>query len=291
MKHIIREPLLHFLLLGAAMFAAFHWLSRLEAPEPGRVVVTHDKIQHLATMFTRLWQRPPTEGELDGLIQDYVQEEVYAREALALGLDRDDAIIRRRLRQKLEFVSEDVVAQAEPTDEELRTWLEAHPAAFRVEPRLTFSQVYLNPQRRGQHLARDAVQLLAQLRLSGGQADVATLGDAFLLGHSFEALPIGEVQKQLGEPFTAALSALEPGQWQGPIASGYGLHLVFVHERAEGRLPALEEVRDAVHRAWTNARRLEAQERFYQALLQRYSVTIEKPQLTDDEKNTVEVRR
>ena len=206
-----------------------------------------------------------------------MRDEVYCREAMALGLDKDDTVIRRRLRQKMEFVSDDIAAQTEPTDADLNAYLQAHPDSFRVEPRFTFSQVYLNPEKHGENLARDTAQLLAQLNQAGGKADVSALGDSFLLEHTFAAAPASEVAKQFGEKFAAKLGELAPGQWQGPVESGYGVHLVLVSERTEGRLPALAEVRDAVRREWANARRLEANEKLYEAMLTRYVVTIERP--------------
>jgi hypothetical protein len=204
-----------------------------------------------------------------------VQEEVYSREAMALGLDLDDTIIRRRLRQKMEFLTDDVAALAEPTEADLAAYLQAHADAFRVQRKFTFSHVYLSPERHGDNLGRDTVELLAQLRQAGDRAEVAELGDPFLLEHRFQSQPAGEVTKLFGEKFTAALGGLEPGQWQGPIESGYGLHLVWISERTDGRVPALGEVRDAVQREWANARRLEMNERFYRELLKRYDVTIE----------------
>jgi hypothetical protein len=277
MKRILREPLLHFLLIGGALFAASALLTRHAPAGAARIVVTQGRIESLATAFELTWQRPPTPDELEGLIRDYVREEVAVREAVTLGLDKDDVIIRRRLRQKLEFVSEDVAARAEPTDEQLRAWLNAHPGDFGLDPTFTFSQVYLNPEPRGTHLARAAVRLLAKLQREGSRADAAAEGDAFLLGHRFDALPARDVKSQFGETFATALSALPPGRWQGPIASTYGVHLVFVHERTEGRAPVLEEVRDAVRREWSNAQRVEANEQLYQKLLERYTVTIETP--------------
>ena len=210
-----------------------------------------------------------------GLVRDHVREEVYCREAMALGLDKDDTVIRRRLRQKMEFVSDDIAAQTEPTDADLTTYLLAHPDAFRVEQRFTFRQVYLNPERHGEHLARDAAQLLAQLNQAGNTIDPSALGDAFLLEEQFAAVPGSEVAKQFGESFAETLTGLQPGQWQGPVESGYGVHLVLVSKRTEGRLPELADVRDIVRREWDNARRLEANGKFYQELLKRYTVTIE----------------
>ncbi len=270
---ILREPLLHFLLLGAVIFGAHRLRSNAHATQPGNIVVTEGRIEALVAAFTRTWQRPPTASERQGLIRDYIREEVYVREALALGLDQDDIVIRRRLRQKLEFVSEDLTAQAEPTDDQLRAYLTAHPDAFRIEPRYTFRQVFLNPHRQGDRLSHDAARLLARLRQAGTDPD--TVGDASLLDHSFEALPASLVADQFGDQFTAELRALPIGQWRGPVPSTYGAHLVVVDDRTDARVPALEEVRDAVHRDWANAQRAEASEKYYQALLRRYTVTVE----------------
>ena len=287
MKRIIKEPLLHFLLLGAALFVAYKFVSKRDSAEPGQIVVTQGRIENLAMTFSRAWQRSPTENELAGLIQDYIREEVYCREALAMGLDRDDTIIRRRLRQKLEFVTDDIAALTEPTDAELTDYLKAHSDDFRVERRFTFSQVYLNPDKHGERLAQDMAQLLMQLKQKGRDADISPLGDSFLLERKFEAVPGTGIAKQFGEKFAAELDDLPVDQWQGPVESGYGVHLVFVEERTEGRVPELAEVRETVHREWADARRLESNEKFFRGLLKRYVVTVEKPESAEAEKNIV----
>lgn len=279
MKRILKEPLLHFLLLGAGLFVAYGLISRPgRSDAPDKIVVTVGQIEHLAAGFAKTWQRPPTGAELRGLVDDWVHEEVATREAIALGLDKDDTVIRRRLRQKMEFVSDDIAAQNQPTEADLNAYLLAHPDSFRVEPRFTFGQVYLNPAKHGDKLAQDTAQLLAQLNQTGNPADITTQGDSLLLEHDFTAVPAGEVAKQFGEQFAAALGGLTPGSWQGPVESGYGLHLVKVSARTEGRLPALTEVRDTVRREWDNTRRLEGNARFYQELMKRYTVIIEHPE-------------
>jgi len=275
MKHLLKEPLVHFLVLGAALFVVFG-LAGKSTGAPGKIVITRAQIDSLRTVFARTWQRPPTGVELEGLIQDRVREEVYCREATALGLDKDDTIIRRRLRQKMEFVSEDVAADVEPTEDDLRAYLKAHPDTFYRQRRLTFTQVYLDPERRRESLAKDAARLLARLNAAGGKADVSRLGDPILMEGTFDAVPAGEIARQFGEPFAARLGELAPGRWEGPIESGYGAHLVFVSARTEGGAPAFAEVRDAVRREWINARRLDANEAFYKGLLARYAVTIER---------------
>lgn len=284
MRKLLREPLLHFFLLGAAIFGVYGLVSNGGDHAPGRIVVSPGQIEHLAIGFTKTWQRPPTEQELAGLIRDHVREEVLCREAVALGLDQDDTVIRRRLRQKMEFVSEDIAAQSEPSDEELKAYLSAHADLFRVEQRFAFQQVYLNPQKHGDQLPQDAARLLTQLNQAGDHVDIAALGDSFLLETEFKAVPAGEIAKQFGEAFAARLNGLKTGLWQGPIESGYGQHLVKISERSDGRLPALAEVREAVRREWDNARRLESNDRFYQELLKRYAVTIGQPRPAAEEK-------
>lgn len=276
-KKILREPLLHFLLLGAAIFAGYGLLSKGSRDEPGKIVISEGQIAAMADGFARTWRRPPTQKEIDGLIYDRVEEEVYCREAMALGLDKDDTIIRRRLRQKMDFITDDVAALAEPSDDELSAFLKTHPDAFRVQRQFTFSQVYLNPERHRENLGRDTVELLARLRRAGENADLSELGDSFLLEHKFESLAASEVVKQFGDKFAARLNELSPGQWEGPIESGYGVHLIRVSKRTEGRVPELAEVRDAVRREWANTRRLESNEKFFAELLKRYVVTIERP--------------
>lgn len=278
---LLREPLVHFIALGAGLFILFSIVGNPAedgGERPGRtnrIVVTAGHIERLVESWKRTWQRPPTPQELNGLIQDYIREEILSREALALGLDRNDTIIRRRLRQKMEFLFEDITPQTEPTDEELQAYLAENPDRFRIEPRLTFTHVYLNPDRRGTNLQRDAERLLAELSQSPNTLNAAALGDTFLLAHNFKATPESEVTNVFGIGFAASLLQLEPGHWKGPIESGYGMHLVLVSERNAGRVPALEEVRDAVQRELLTVRRNEVNEATYRRLRDRYSVTVE----------------
>jgi hypothetical protein len=130
LRRIIRDPLFHFLMLGAAIFAIYGFARRHSTDKPGEIVVTQGTIENPVTGFTRTWQRPPTEEDLRGLIRDYIREEAAYRQALAMGLDRDDMILRRRLRQKLEFVSDDLASRTEPSERDLQTFLAAHPELF-----------------------------------------------------------------------------------------------------------------------------------------------------------------
>jgi hypothetical protein len=275
MRELLKEPLVHFLVLGVLFFAGYELMSRREEPEAGRIVVTQGKIENLQASFSRVWQRQPTPSEMDGLIQDYIREEVLAREAMTLGLDRDDTVIRRRLRQKMEFIANDLAAPVEPTEAVLEEFLAKHPDLFRVEPRFSFRQVYLSAKQRGGWLQRDAAQLLAELNQPGATADFRTLGDATMLNPELADVPGSEVTRQFGEEFTRQLEELPTGRWHGPVISGYGVHLVFVEKQTPGRMPELADVREQVTREWADTRRREDNERFYQELLRRYAVTIE----------------
>jgi hypothetical protein len=274
MRRWLREPLLHFVLIGLAIFVAFRVLGPDDRPQSS-IVVTQGIIDGQIAAFSRTWLRPPTPEEVDGLIREYVREEVYYREGLALGLDRDDTVIRRRLQQKLEFVAEAQGMAAEPTDEQLRAYLEAHADQYRTDERVSFVHVYLNTERRGPKLARDVQQLLGELRAGGASLDPAALGDVTMLERAFADTTLRDVAAQFGDAFAARLAQLPVGQWQGPVESAYGTHLVLVSERTEGRAPGLDEVRDAVRRDWLNEQRIAANARFYQSLLQRYTVTVE----------------
>ena len=276
---LLREPLLHFLLLGAAIFVVFSF-TRHRTDRPGEIVVTQGTLENIATGFTRTWQRPPTKEELQGLVRDYIREEVAYRKALSMGLDRDDTIVRRRLRQKLEFISDDLTSHAEPSDADLDAFLRAHPGLFKSEPLFSFRQIYLNPQLHGPNLQRDESHVLAELRSAGSRDNLSPPGDPFLLAQDFEGVSLAEVKQTFGEQFASGLSSLSPGQWHGPISSGYGAHMVFVSQSSQGHLPALAEVRDQVRREWFNAKRTESMDKFYEALLRHYTVKVEIPEGT-----------
>lgn len=271
MKNFLGEPLVHFLLIGAALFLAFEVSKKGTQETPNRIVVSNSEVEQLAAKFERTWMRPPDEEEQAKLIQDYVRNEVCYREAVALGLDRNDPLVRRRMRQKLEFILEDLTEETSPGDGPLGEYLEQHPERFGVEPKVTFHQLYLNPDRR-RDLAGDAERLLKELR--GGEEPEA-LGDPSLVKTHFSLATRSEIARQFGDVFAMEVVALEPGDWAGPIRSGLGGHLVKVYERVEGRLPKLDEVRSQVERAWQVQRGKELKDQAFAQLLEGYEIVVE----------------
>ena len=281
MKRLLREPLFHFLLLGAALFVIYEALNRGERASDQDIVVSAGQVESLAANFSKVWGRTPSPEELKGLIDEHVKEEILSREAVKLGLDQHDPVIRRRLQQKMEFLVEDFAAMATPTDDELAAYLAENMEKFQQDARFTFRQVYLNPSERVATLDADTAALLSQLRAAGANARIEDLGDRILLPSELLQEPSAAVSAQFGQGFADALSQLPTGEWSGPIASGYGQHLVFIIERTETRLPELDEVRRRVERDFVAMQRKEVRGRYLEELLQRYNVIVQWPEQED----------
>jgi hypothetical protein len=279
---IVSEPLLHFLLIGAVLFGGSAYLQRDTRSNPQRFVVSAGKIEHLASLFSRTWQRPPSRVELEGLIDDYVREEIAYREGMKMGLDEDDTIIRRRIRQKLDFIADDLGSQIEPTEEQLTTFLNENPDIYRIDPRITFRQVFLDPDRHASDLPESVAKLLDTLK-SDPTADADQLGDQTLLEYQNEDRSKREVASNFGPQFAEEIVKLPLQQWQGPIRSAYGVHAVYISERTDGRFPPLDEVRELVHRDWEQKHRKDLVESFYQELMKKYEIAIEWPDSVAEE--------
>jgi len=273
----LREPALQFLLIGTGLFLAYGWLHGRASFSRDTIVITEGRIEQLAAGFAGLHRRPPTREELNGMVQDAVREEVLYREAMALHLDADDVIVRRHLAQKLQFVSEDTHPVPEPTQAQLRDFLAQHPQQFEAERGYSFTQVFLNPQRHGSQLQADAQRLLAALRTAPDDAALVKGGDPFLLDSHFERLPAGETARLFGADFEKALRTIATGQWQGPVTSSLGTHLVLLRLRDEPGPPQLADIQAEVRRAWMNEQRELANARFYAELRRRYDVKVQLP--------------
>jgi len=237
-----------------------------------QVVVSAGRIEQLENIFAKTWQRPATADELKGLVDDFVLEEIYYRQAVAMGIDRDDTVIRRRLRQKFEFLTDDMAAANVANDDVLAAYLADNADFFMRDTTYTFEQVYINPERRDIDLDSYIEEQLAALR-AGRRSD----DDSGLLQGFFESAPRRTVDGSFGLGFSDNLDLLTPGSWQGPIESGLGLHLVRLDSRIEGTLPELEEIRPIVEREWANEKRLETRRNVNEQLLSEYNVVIEWP--------------
>jgi hypothetical protein len=277
MKKIFLEPLIHFLLIGALLFIVFELFGSSNEESGTTITITSGDISILQGTFTRTWQRPPSEKELDGLIEDKVREKIAYLEATALGLDQEDPYIRRRLRMKMELLVEDLAASAPPADEELQEYLERNRETFREDTRIAFTQVYLDPTRRSESLDEEVGELLIRLETFDEQQIPENYGDTTMLPTVYQLTRAEVIDRQFGRGFADAVAEMEPGTWQGPVASSYGLHLVRLDEIVEGYDPALDDIRAVVERELMTERRRVMLENTYDRLRQKYTVVIESP--------------
>jgi hypothetical protein len=268
---LLREPLLHFLLIGAALFAAYGWLNPGEERQH-RIAVTQPQVDAMAAQFQATWQRPPTAEELRGLVDAWVRDEMLYREGEALGLQRDDPVIKRRVRQKYEVISEEALASQPPSDADLQAYLTAHAEAFRQAGRVSFEQVLVVATGSG----GDAQAALDNARdaLARG-AEPARVGLTTMLPRQEDDTALDMVARDFGDEFAKQLESLPLNEWSGPVQSGFGLHFVRLSARSPGGVPPLADIRPAVVREWESARRREALDAQLQSLRNRYQVVME----------------
>jgi len=278
------EPLIQFLVIGACIYGAYALFGTPdEADLESSVIVDANRIKGFAAQWKARWNRPPTREELDGIIDGYVREEILYRQAVSMGLDKDDTITRRRMAQRLEFLTSDLARLAEPADDELEQYFQDNVAQFTGPDQLTFIQIYFDPDQRDETTLDDAKAALAVLQ-SAGVPDPATVkaGDQVMVQNSFQSASELEIRKQLGSGFAESVMQLEPDTWHGPILSGFGVHLVYVYEHLEAPVPALEDVRAVVLEAWQAGQIESFNEEFYESLKSRYDIVIENPDLGPD---------
>jgi peptidyl-prolyl cis-trans isomerase C len=280
MRRLLREPLVHFLLIGALLFGLYGLTqSGRPATAPSKEIrLSLDEIRQLTLLYQSQWRRPPTPQELERMVENKVQQEILYREALAMGLDKGDEIVKRRMAQKMQFLAEDVAAAREPTTAELKSWFEKNSAKFAQPPRLSFRHLYFSTDRRGARARDDAEQALAKLAGQPVDAKIAgSLADPFMFQGYYRDRAPDHLAKEFGPPFALAVAKLPPGSWQGPVESGFGWHLVFVDTLIPGRVPAFEEVEPDVRTAWLNEQKALAWEKAYKAMRANYTVLLPAP--------------
>ena len=266
----LKEPLVHFLIAGLAVFIFSAWRGDAVDPASRTITINAEQVQRLAEGWQQTWQRPPTSQEIDGLIRDYIKEEVYVREGARLGLDADDPVIRRRLRSKMEFLVAQSVDGEVPSEAELQALLDRNPGKYVGDATLSFDQIYATGQ--GDQARDRAGRILAALR----QGKPAS-GDPISLPSHMESSPLSDVARTFGDDFANAVLAQKPGDWAGPLESGFGLHLVRVRALAVAGQPKLVDVRQRVENDWHAATLTDRQNRAYQVLLDSYTIKIAKP--------------
>lgn len=267
----LREPLLHFALIGIALFAVYRWMN--PGVEAGtRIVVTQAVVDDLARQHQARWTRPATEQELANLVEAHVRDEILFREGVALGLDRDDPVIKRRVRQKLDLISEEQIAGAAPTDADLIAYMTQNPARFMRPATVSFEQILFDGAKPVAEVEREVA--VATAALARG-VDPRRLGKPTLLPHRAQGVSIDLVARDFGTAFAEQLSTLPLGKWTGPVGSGLGAHLVRVTARTPAAVPPIDDARQQVAREWENERRERSRTASYRKLRDSYNVVIE----------------
>jgi peptidyl-prolyl cis-trans isomerase C len=272
-----REPLLQFLLIGLALFAGYSVLH----PKPegtsdsNEIVLTPDDLVQMSVTWLAQGRPPPTSEQMKNLIELKVREEVLSREAIALGLDKDDTIIKRRLAQKMEFLAEGASIDSEPSTDTLKAWFKDNQQRFALLPRVSFRHLYFSPDQHGEHSREAAVSALEQLAGKPGDWKGAdALGDPFMYQDYYGDRSFDDMAKLFGLEFARALVNLKSGSWQGPVESGYGWHLVYVDSLAPGRVPPFEEIEPDIKSDWIEVQRTQAKIKAYETMRERYQVVL-----------------
>ena len=270
MGRLLREPLLHFLALGALIFAVDMGLHPAPGDDPHRIAIGKADIERVRALYTQQWGVPPADADLPKLVEDYVRSEILAREGAGLGLAADDPVVRNRLVQKMEFLLQDTSAVAQPSDAEMAAWLAAHADRYQLPERLVFRQIYFSPSLRGDRAEGDARAMLASL----GADNAVPAGDPFMLTGEPEPRSVTDIAKDFGTGFAVSLFTLPVGSWLGPIHSALGVHLVRIDQRLPARLPPLAEIRDRVHDDLMAERFQAASDAAYARIRAKYQVTV-----------------
>ena len=270
-RTLLGEPMLHFLIIGIALFGAYQWVS------PGdsgwrRIVITQGVVDDLVTQHVAARGREPSTTELNRLIESYVHDEILYREGVKLGLERDDLVVKRRVRQKIEMIAEEDASTRAPTDADLSAYLTANQVRFVQPAILTFEQVFIGASTSG----RGVVHAVAVTRALRKGADPEELGKPTLLPHRITRTPADLVARDFGASFAAALETVQVGEWVGPIDSSFGAHYVRVSDRTPAVAPQLAAVRDHVVREWENERRQRARSAAYTKMRGDYQVSVER---------------
>jgi len=278
-KRLLREPLLHFMVLGAVLFVGYAYLKPdTKAESSYEIALTLEELAQLQMLYEAQWRRSPTPEEFYAMVENKVRQEVLYREALAMGLDKNDEIVKRRMAQKMQFIAEDLAAAQEPGTEELRDWYAENSDKFSMPKRLSFRHLYFSPDSRGAQAYDDAVSSLAKLDDQPVDSQLAdTLADRFMYQDYYADQTSISLAKEFGPQFAVAVAELTPGSWQGPIESGFGWHLVYVDSLVPGRVPAFEEIERDVKTAWLGVQKEIAWRKAYKEMRAKYAVLLPAP--------------
>lgn len=273
---ILKEPIISFLIAGLLLYISYTSFDNYLNRDEHKIVVSTSEIELLSQTWESRMNRPPTPQERQGLIDEYVKEMVLFKTALEMGLDKDDRVIRGRMVQKLEFLGNDLIRAPQPSEQDLITFYDKNKEQYIPEEMISITHIFFNPDKRENETLKDADKALQALRLKDDfDGEVSGYGDSFMLQNYYPSRSELEIRKLFGTGFTESVFQLETGKWHGPVLSGYGTHLVFVHKHEKNELPEYADVREMVLEDWMTAKKIELQDNYIKSLLARYEVIVE----------------
>ncbi len=278
MKKIIKEPLVYFFVLGFIVFGLHSFLNsenQDKNEDPFTVEITSADIEWIRSSWEARIKRQPTQQELQGLINRFIRDEILFREASAMDLDDRDLVIQRRLVQKLTFVFEDLAETIEPTDDELKNYMQENQDKYRIPEMISFTHIYFNPDKR-KDVMEEAKTVLAHLKSAQSTPEEAvSLGDTIMIDSSFREKSPDEAARILGREFADELFSIDEKGWQGPIESTFGLHLVYISEHTASQMPEFENIRENVKNDFMYDRKKQVIDGAYNAAKSRYTILVE----------------
>ena len=270
LRPLLKDPFLHFFIIGALLFVSYLWINPTSMADDNEIVVDAGRIEQFRARFERTWNRAPTDAELQGIIDNYIVDEILYRQALSMGLDNNDSVIRRRLRQKLEFLTMEAISLEEPSEADLQQYLEQNPEQFQSAARFSFEQVYINTDQPADQWQSQVAIIQEQLR-KGEQVT----GSRSLIPASFQQATDFEIDRIFGSGFAASLAKLPLDKWSDPLASGLGVHFVRLSSHQPSTIPPLVSVQKEVLREWRNTRNQQKKAELLEQLKANYSIVIE----------------
>jgi len=272
MKKILKEPFFHFILIGIALFF-FYGMVTKQTSSKNTILINDFDVSSIIASWEMQWKRPPTEKELQNLIAQNIKQEIFYQEALKMNLDHNDEIIKRRLSQKMQFLSNDIAAMIEPDDEDLKAYYKEHSDKYLTPPSYSLYQITFSPDKRKDNYI-DALETLKQFP-NATFDEMKDWGDSLPFAYYFKNVNANELGLQLGSKFPAALESQELNKWVGPIPSGFGYHLVYITEKTEPLLPDINTIKDAVLRDYEYDNQKEVNELIYKELKKKYDIEID----------------
>jgi len=276
LSSVIKEPLFLFITAGVVLFVLYTALNNYLDRDENIVVVTKADIDFVEQTWASRMNRLPTPSERQGMIDKMVKDRVMYKTALEMGLDKNDKVVMGRMAQKLKYIGNDLIRSPEPSEQDLVTYYEENKEKYIPEEVISITHIFFNPDKREDETLKDADKALQALRLKGDfDGEVSGYGDSFMLQNYYPNRSELEIRKLFGIGFTESVFELEPGKWHGPVLSGYGTHLVYVHSHQQSDVPSFVDVRDVVKSDWMTDMQKKLNERYIEGLMARYEIVFE----------------